>query len=443
MNQAINDTSSEDSARSPSPLPEITKVPTLWTFIGLVGGLGLGLLMVMQAPGVLTPLLAVAEPVGDMWLRALRSTIIPLVVSLLFMGVVQTVAAARAGAMARRALGWFYLILAGGSAMAGFLVPALLALIPSPPGAIEALRAGVAAADAKAAGPMPGVGDFVASFVPANVFAAAANDQILPLLLFTAIFAVAAARLANRQRESLLTFFEAIGGATLVVVGWILWTAPAGVFALSFAVAAHTGTAAIGALAHYVLIVTLTGTVMFLASYPIAVLFGRQPLGAFARAVIPAQALALSTQSSLASLPAMLGACRQLGIRDRAAEFTLPLAVALFRGTGPAMNFAVAIYLAHWLGVPVDGWHMFAGFAVASVMSFGAVSLPGAISLVTSCGPIALAMGVPVGPLALLVAVEVLPDLMRTLGNVTLDVAVTAVVDAMPGLEDEPKPASD
>lgn len=437
MNQAINDTTSGEAARAPSPLPEITKVPTLWTFVGLVSGLVLGLAMAMRAPGAMAPLLALAEPVGDMWLRALRATIIPLVVSLLFMGVVQTVAAARAGAMARRALGWFYLILAGGSAMAGFVVPALIAVIPSPPGAIEALRAGVASSAPQAAGPMPGVGDFVASFVPANVFAAAASDQILPLLLFTAIFSVAAARLATHQRESLLTFFEAVGGATLVVVGWILWTAPAGVFALSFAVAAHTGTAAIGALAHYVLIVTLTGTIMFLSAYPIAVLFGGQSLGGFARAVIPAQALALSTQSSLASLPAMLGACRQLGIRDRAAEFTLPLAVALFRGTGPAMNFAVAIYLAYWLGIPVDGWHMLAGFAVASVMSFGAVSLPGAISLVTSCGPIALAMGVPVGPLALLVAVEVLPDLMRTLGNVTLDVAVTAVVDAMPGLDEE------
>lgn len=438
MNQPINDTSSAAEAGSSGALPEITRVPTLWTFVGLIAGLGLGLLLTMSAPGALAPVLAVAEPLGDMWLRALRATIIPLVVSLLFMGMVQTVAAARAGAMARRALGWFYLILAGGSAMAAFVVPALLALIPSPPGAAEALRSSMSAATAQNAGPLPGAGDFVASFVPANVFASAANDAILPLLLFTAAFAVAAARLGLRQRDSLLTFFEGVGGATLIVVGWILWTAPVGVFALSFAVAAHTGAAAIGALAHYVLIVTLTGTVMFLSAYPIAVLFGHQPLGAFARAVIPAQALALSTQSSLASLPAMLGACRQLGIRDRAAEFTLPLAVALFRGTGPAMNFAVAIYLAHWLGIPVDTWHMVAGFAVASVMSFGAVSLPGAISLVTSCGPIALAMGVPVGPLALLVAVEVLPDLMRTLGNVTLDVAVTAVVDAMPGLDDEP-----
>ncbi|MFM9936086.1 MAG: dicarboxylate/amino acid:cation symporter [Novosphingobium sp.] len=404
-------------------------MPAVWIFAGLVGGLGLGLALAFAAPTALLPLLAVAEPVGDMWLRALRATIIPLVVALLFTGVVQTVAAARAGAMARRALGWFFVVLAGGSAMAAAAVPALLQLIPLPQSAAAALRASVASSSSHAAGPMPGIADFVASIVPANVVAAAANDAVLPLILFTAIFAVAATRLVPQQRESLTTFFEAIAGAMLVVIGWILWTAPVGVFALSLTVAARSGTAAIGALAHYVLIVTLTGTVVFLAAYPLAVFAGRLRLGAFARAMLPAQAIALSTQSSLASLPAMLGACRQLGVRESTAEFSLPLAVALFRATGPSMNFAVAIYVAHWLGVPVDGWHMAAGFAVASVMSFGAVSLPGAISFVTSVGPIAIAMGVPVEPLALLVAVEVLPDLMRTLGNVTMDVAVTAAVD--------------
>jgi len=61
------------------------------------------------------------------------------------------------------------------------------------------------------------------------------------------------------------------------------------------------------------------------------------------------------------------------------------------------------------------------------------VSLPGAISFVTSVGPVAIAMGVPVEPLALLVAVEMLPDLMRTIGNVTMDVAITSVVDRLDG----------
>ena len=70
-----------------------------------------------------------------------------------------------------------------------------------------------------------------------------------------------------------------------------------------------------------------------------------------------------------------------------------------------------------------------AGAAVALMTTIGSVSLPGTVSFITSIGPIALAMGVPIEPLALLVAVEMLPDVVRTVGNVTMDVAVTATVD--------------
>ena len=139
--------------------------------------------------------------------------------------------------------------------------------------------------------------------------------------------------------------------------------------------------------------------------------------------------MAISTQSSLASLPVMLVSCRALGLRDTTGEFVLPLAVALFRATGPAMNLAVAIYVARLAGIELSPLLLAAGVGVALITTIGSVSLPGAISLVTATGPIALAMGVPIGPLALLVAVEVLPDLMRTVGNVTMDVAVAATVD--------------
>ena len=145
--------------------------------------------------------------------------------------------------------------------------------------------------------------------------------------------------------------------------------------------------------------------------------------------MLPSQAVAISTQSSLASLPAMLAACRTLGVRETTAEFVLPLAVALFRATSPAMNLAVAIYVAHLAGVELTPRRIAAGVAVALLTTIGSVSLPGTISFVTSIGPIALAMGVPIEPLALLVAVEMLPDIMRTVGNVTMDVAVTATVD--------------
>ena len=93
------------------------------------------------------------------------------------------------------------------------------------------------------------------------------------------------------------------------------------------------------------------------------------------------------------------------------------------------MNMAVAIYVATLAGVELTPAVLAAGIAVALVISVGSVSLPGSISFVISIGPIALAMGVPVEPLALLVAVEMLPDIMRTLANVTMNVAVTAATD--------------
>lgn len=419
---------SENSSISQPPIPTIRAG---WIFAALVGGLSLGLALAFVNPTMLDPVLVVAQPVGTLWLNALRATIVPLVVSLLFTGIAQTVAAARAGALARRTLLFFFTILASGSAMTALLVPGILSVFPMPRAAAEALRSSVAQIHDKAT--VPGFGAFLQSLVPTNVLQSAAADQILPVILFTAVFGLAATRLADAQRRSLATFFEALANAMLVVIGWVLMAAPIGVFCLSLSVAAQSGTSAIGALAHYVLVVTSAGTVIFLAAYGVAVFGAKRGLGEFARAVLPAQALALSTQSSLATLPAMLTVCRRLGVRDQTSDLVMPLAVALFRATGPAMNFAVAIYVAHWFGIPVTPSMLLAGFVVATLTTLGAVSLPGAISFVTSIGPISIAMGLPVEPLAILVAVEVLPDLMRTLGNVTMDVAVTAAADRAHG----------
>jgi proton glutamate symport protein len=145
--------------------------------------------------------------------------------------------------------------------------------------------------------------------------------------------------------------------------------------------------------------------------------------------MIAPQSVAISTRSSLASLPAMLAAAGVIGVREQVADVTLPLSVALFRATGPAMNTAVAFYVAHWLGYEPTMTQIIAATAVGAVMSYGAISLPGEVSFISSIAPIAMALGVPIAPLALLVAVEMVPDIFRTLGNVTLDVAVTTAVD--------------
>jgi Na+/H+-dicarboxylate symporter len=226
-----------------------------------------------------------------------------------------------------------------------------------------------------------------------------------------------------------VVLFEAIGDALLVIIAWVLWIAPLGVFALAFTVGSAAGGAAFAGLGHYVVLISIIGILVTLAGYPLAVLAGRVSLGAFTKAMIAPQAVAISTRSSLASLPAMLASARAMGIRDQIADVALPICVALFRATGPAMNTAVAFYVAHWLGYEPTLAQMIAATAVGAVMSYGAVSLPGEITFISSIAPIALALGVPIAPLALLVAVEMVPDIFRTVGNVTLDVAVTTAVN--------------
>jgi Na+/H+-dicarboxylate symporter len=411
----------------PFAMPDV-RVPAAWTLGGLAAGLALGI--AIAGWSVAAPILATAEPLGRLWLRALQMTIMPLVAGLLVTGIGEAVAAARAGTMAWRTLGAFAVVLTAGTVTAALLMPRLLDAFPLPGIAAEALGPALAAQSGVA---VPQAGAFVESLVPANVIAAAAGDAILPVIVFVALLGVAITRLPEAPRQQLSGFFAALAGAMLVIIGWVLRVAPLGVFCLALGVGAQSGASAIGALAHYIALVASIGGIVLIAAYAVAMFGAKRGLIRFAREMLPVQAVALSTQSSLASLPAMLGACNRLGVARSSAEFVLPLAVALFRATGPGMNLAVCIYVAKLSGVALTPNVLAAGVAMALLTTIGTVSLPGTISFVSAIGPIALAMGLPLEPLALLVAVEMLPDIMRTVGNVTMDVAVTATLDERKG----------
>jgi Na+/H+-dicarboxylate symporter len=393
---------------------------------GLVAGLALGVLLAAQAPETAIAGIAWAEPVGTAWLNALRMTIVPLVVALLVTGVAQTAEAARAGRIATRSILLFIVILWTSSALGTGVTLALLDWFPLPDTAAAALRATFGQAGPTAE--VPPFTQFLVGIVPTNPVAAAANDQFLPLILFTLVFAFALTRLSGDPRQLLVRLFQGLADTMLIVIRWVLWLGPLGVFALGYVVGARAGTAAFGALIHYVLIVMAVGMVVWVFAYPLAMLGGRVPLGRFLRATAPAQAVAISTQSSLASLPAMLRGSEEAGVPVATSGVVLPMAVALFRATGPAMNVAVAVYVAHVFGVHLGAGQIAAGIAAGAITTMGAASLPGQISFVSSIAPIGIAMGVPVEPLALLVAVETFPDLVRTLGNVTMNLAVTSVI---------------
>jgi proton glutamate symport protein len=400
-----------------------------WALAALVAGILLGAAANDFEPSIHEPLLKIASFVGTLWLNALKMTVIPLVVALLIVGIAKSREAAAGGRIAGRSVLWIVIICTASAVFGAVATVLLTSVFPLGRDTAHALQTALAGVEQKASGPLPGVFDFFKGVVPDNVFAAATNGDILPLVVFAVLFALALGRISDEGRRSIVSLFEAIGDALLVVIQWVLWIAPLGVFALAFTVGAAAGGSAFAGLGHYVVVISVVGILVTLAAYPLAAIAGGMGVLRFAKGVIAPQAVAISTRSSLASLPAMLTAAKGLGIRDQVADVTLPISVALFRATGPAMNVAVAFYVAHWLGLEPSLAQMIAATAVGAVMSYGAVSLPGEVSYISSIAPIALALGVPIAPLGLLVAVEMIPDIFRTVGNVTADVAITAVVD--------------
>ena len=400
-----------------------------YALAALVFGLIAGMLANRLGPVPRDDALGVASFIGTLWLNALKMTVIPLVVALLVVGIAKSAEAAQTGRVAGRAVLWIVIICTASAVFGAFATVALTDVFPLPRATAALLQTALGNVDKTAAGALPGPAEFFKGVIPPNIFAAANNGDVLPLTVFALLFGLALTRLAAPARKSVVGLFEAIGDAFVVIIDWVLVVAPLGVFALAFTVGAAAGGAAFAGLGHYVMIISVIGVVVTLAAYPLAVIVGNVRTAAFSRALIAPQTVAISTRSSLASLPAMLTASRAMGIREEVADVTLPIAVALFRATGPAMNVAVAFYVAHWLGIQPSLSQMIAATAVGAVMSYGAVSLPGEVSYISSIAPIALALGVPIAPLGLLVAVEMVPDIFRTVGNVTHDVALASIVD--------------
>lgn len=406
-------------------------------FLALLAGLAAGVIVPMIGPGVSGVALQIAEPVGNLWLQALQMTIIPLIAGLLFTGIAESAGVAGGGRVAGAALLSFLILLLISSLWSILFVPELLALWPAPAKAAAALTGSVAAA-APAAGPI-NVGDWLLSLVPSNVFKALASGEMLPVVVFVSAFALAAGRLPERQQAPLIVFFEGLKDAMLVLVGWIFVVAPVGIFALAMAVGLKAGIGAFGVLAHYVAVLVIAQSSLILVVYALMAVFGGGAVR-FARAVLPAQAVAVSTQSSIASLPAIYEGAEQLGLSESVSRVVLPLAVSIFRITSPCANIAVVLYVGHLNGITPGPLALAAGVLAALAAAVSTGGLPGSITFLAATVPIANAMGIPVAALPLLLAVELLPDIFRTLGNVTADLAVTAILTRRLKLESSAAP---
>ncbi len=396
--------------------------------LGLALGAAAGIALAHWAPDAAVRVADAVQPLGKLWLGALQMTVVPLVLSLVVVGANTATDAAASGRIARRAIVVFLLLLALGAAVAALAAPELFMLFPRS----ESLRAALGTATGHLAATAPiGWSDWLAGIVPTNAIMAAAQSAMLPLVVFAMFLGFALTRIAPERRALAVELFGAIADAMIVVVRWVLLLAPFGVFALIFSVCARAGLQMLGALGAYVLVECIVYLMVTVLMLVVARLWGREPFVRFATAIAPAQVVAASTQSSLASLPAMIeSADRRLGYPTAVTSLVLPMAVSLFRLTSPVQYIVSSCFIAWALGIDLGPAQLAAGAALAVVISLGSVGLPGQVTFIATNVPVAQAMGLPVGPLGLMLAVDTLPDTLATLGNVTADLAATSVVAA-------------
>lgn len=400
---------------------------SLATLLALAAGVAAGAGVAASGNPMLADTAVQVGHVGDLWLNLLRMTVIPLVFALLVSGVASVADAASSGRLAARSVVVFAVLLVSATVFACLAFPVVLTLWPVDPDAASRFIAGTGGQALQAASP-PTVGEWLAALAPGNAIAAAAEGAVLPLVVFALFFGFAATQLPAAQRAPMVAFFRAIADTMIIIVRWVLYAAPLGVFALALGVGMTAGVGIVGLIAQYILIVSAVTAAIVPIAFIFALVWGKASLARFSTAMAPILAVAMSSRSSLASLPLMVERSRDaMDVPERVAGLVLPMAVAVFRMTSPVANLGVVFFCAAAYGHDLTPGAIAMGGLVAIAISIGSVGLPGEISFIASVAPISMAMGVPIELLGILVAVEAVPDIFRTVGNVSGDMAATVI----------------
>ncbi|MEJ7811946.1 MAG: dicarboxylate/amino acid:cation symporter [Gemmatimonadaceae bacterium] len=399
-------------------------------FVALIAGLAVGAAAQAWPNPAFRGAIVAIEPVGTMWVNGIRMTVVPLVASLLVVGVASGMDVRTVGRLGGRALLFFALVLSGAALICGAIGPPLMAGVPVDPAAIAPLRsgaAGAAAATAETVRAMPTFTQWLVDAVPTNPVRAAADGAMLPLVVFSLALGAAVTRIAPERRNAVVDLLRGVSDAMLVLVRWLIILAPAGVFALTATLAMRMGLGAAGAVAYYIGMMVLLCTVVGLGLYVVATIGGRVSLARFARAVAPAQAVAVSSRSSLAALPTLIdGARDRLGLPPAITGFALPLSVSLFRLNTP-VTWTVAIpFLARLHGIELGFADVASLMATSVLVSFSVPGIPSAGLFLIA--PALVSYGIPVEGIGMLIAVDAIPDIFKTLLNVTGQMTAAVVL---------------
>ena len=396
----------------------------------LAAGLLLGALLASAGFSYLEQLIDVLEPIGAIWVNAVRMTVVPLVVSMLIVAVASSDTLRSMGRLGGAAFLFFLAMLVAVGALTFVAAPPLFAGLSIDPAAAESLRRTAATSAQQVTATVRGMGGVTQRLVemmPANPIRAAADGSMLPLVVFTVMFGAALSRVPADLRETPVRFFRAVAEAMLTIIRWVFAVAPIGVFALAVVVGARLGYTAVTAVGYYIAVFAVLILSALALAYLSAVLIGRVSLRRFAAAVAPAQVIALGSRSSSAALPAMIDAARdQLRLPTPIVSFVLPSAVAIFRISAPISFVLGALFLGKLYGVTIDQSQIASLVVLSILLSYSVPPVPsGSLFLMA---PVFAEYGIPVEGIAILIAIDVIPDLLKTATIVTGHMASAVVV---------------
>lgn len=402
--------------------------PTTRVIAALAAGLLIGSAISASGSPVLQAVTATVEPIGVVWVNAIRMTLIPLMASLLFLSVISFSDVRTAGHAGVRALIVFVAFLTGSAVFAAMTVPVLFQWLPPGASAATALGAITTASTVQEqAQQLPTLAQWLVDLVPTNPIRSAADGAILPVVTFSVLFGLASLSIRSDLREALVRFFLAVSESMLTLVRWLIRLAPLGVFALILPLAAKMGTSALGSFGYYVVVTSCLLLAQTLVLYPIAAFVGGVPAKRFAQAALPAQAIAFSSRSSLASLPALLeGAENTLKSPAEIVGFALPLAVSIFKIATPVSWLAGACFVARLYGVPFGPAQVGLVLAASVLLSFGTPGIP--MGGLVVLAPVFASTGLPVEGIGILMGLNLIPDTFETILNVTGDITAAALL---------------
>jgi proton glutamate symport protein len=260
---------------------------------------------------------------------------------------------------------------------------------------------------------------------PESVIDAMARGDVLQIVIFSILFAIALGLIGERGRP-VVVWCEAVAETMFKFTNIVMLYAPIGVGAAIAYTVGHGGLGVLYNLAWLVATLYMALAVLILGvMLPIALMF-RVPIRKFIKAVKEPAVIAFSTTSSEAALPRAMEVLERLGVPRRIVSFVLPLGYS-FNLDGSTLYLSLAaMFVAQAAGVELTVGQQITMLLTLMLTSKGVAGVPRA-SLVILAGTLA-SFGLPLEGVTLILGVDELMDMARTMTNVVGNCLATVVV---------------